>query len=140
MFSDFNQRLYRDPEDVKNWPDVTFKLYHNCRNPVNINKATNLVCDTEFQSLPDMTEGMVPTISKVSQDKMALRAWTLAHDLYPKGGSVILSPYAFANSVMSDAPQVWHKLKLTQDPSKIGEEGYVYFSTIKSSKGLKRRT
>ena len=37
---------------------------------------------------------------------------------------------------MGGADRVWHKLELTTDLAKLGEEGYVYFSTIKSFKGL----
>ena len=136
MFSDFNQSLYHDAEEMQNWPDVTFKLVHNCRNPVGINKATNAICDTDFQSMPGMVEGLPPAVSLVKTEKMALHAWSKAYELYPKGGSVILSPYALKNSCMSEGPEVWHKLQLTTDVSKLGVEGYVYFSTIKSFKGL----
>jgi len=136
MFSDFNQRLYHDADEMQNWPDVTFKLLHNCRNPASINRATNAICDTDFQSMPEIADGVPPAISMVDKEKMALEAWTLAYELRPRGGSVILSPYSFENSCMSRGPDVWHKLRLTEDPNHIGMEGYVYFSTIKSFKGL----
>lgn len=136
MFSDFNQSLYHDAEEMQNWPDVTFKLLHNCRNPVGINKSTNEICDTDFQSMPGMVEGKPPAVSLVKTEKMALQAWSTAYELYPQGGSVILSPYALENSCMGKAVKVWHQLKLTTDLTKLGEEGYVYFSTIKSFKGL----
>lgn len=137
MFSDLNQSLYHDAEEMQNWPDVTFKLVHNCRNPIGINTATNAICGTDFRSMPGMAEGLPPTVSLVKSEKMvALRAWATAYELYPQGGSVILSPYALDNSCMGRADKVWHKLELTTDLTKLGEEGYVYFSTIKSFKGL----
>ncbi len=136
MFSDFNQSLYHDAEEMQNWPDVTFKLVHNCRNPIGINTATNTICGTDFRSMPGMAEGLPPTVSLVKTEMMALRAWSAAHELYPRGGSVILSPYALDNSCMGRADKVGHKLELTTDLTKLGEEGYVYFSTIKSFKGL----
>lgn len=137
MFSDFNQSLYHDAEEMQNWPDVTFKLVHNCRNPIGINTATNAICGTDFRSMPGMTEGLPPTVSLVKSDKVvALQAWATAYELYPRGGSVILSPLALDNSCMGGADRVWHKLELTTDLAKLGEEGYVFFSTIKSFKGL----
>ena len=122
MFSDFNQSLYHDAEEMQNWPDVTFKLVHNCRNPIGINTATNTICGTDFRSMPGMTEGLPPTVSLVKSEKMAaLQAWATAYELYPRGGSVILSPFALDNSCMGGADRVWHKLELTTDLAKLGE-------------------
>ncbi|MDB4108871.1 hypothetical protein N9558_00510 [Porticoccaceae bacterium] len=69
---------------------------------------------------------------------MAQKAWSLVKDLSPDGEAVILSPYQLKNSSMNDM-RISHVHVLTEDISKLGQPGYVFYSTIKSIKGLEGR-
>ena len=68
-------------------------------------------------------------------DSTSARAWEIVSQLQPEGGAVFLSPYKLENSCLANKTRS-HGLELTQEISKIGLLGYVYYSTIKSFKGL----
>jgi len=135
MFYDRNQNLYQSESEPSYLPEVTFRLYHNCRNPSSVNETTNSVCHTEVLSFEGVPVGIAPTFEYAPLDRTAEIAWSKIHDLYPDGGSVILSPRKLSNSCMN-AFQKAFSLTLTQDVSKIGLPGFVVFQTIKSFKGL----
>ena len=135
IFSDQNQDLYSGGEEVLSETEVTFRLYQNCRNTKRLNDATNTVCKVEFPSMKGVPDGEHPSISFCKSELMAQKAWDLAHDLRPEGGSVILSPFTLKNSCMKDSPK-GHGLTLTEDIHKLGRPGYIFFSTVKSFKGL----
>lgn len=67
---------------------------------------------------------------------MAAQAWQLAKDWSIAGGTVaILSPYTLSNSCMGISRK-GHGMQLVDDIQLLGTSGTVYFSTIKSFKGI----
>jgi hypothetical protein len=137
IFSDDKQNVYgQSVEEVS--AEVTFRLYHNCRNTKRLNAATNKICSADVKPMPGMPSGEIPRVSICKEGQMAQKAWSLVHDLSPDGGAVILSPYKLENSCMKHAPKA-HGLHLTEDISKIGWSGFVFYSTIRSFKGLEAR-
>ena len=135
IFSDQNQDLYQGGNGALSETEVTFRLYENCRNTKRLNDATNTVCAVKFPSMKGVPEGEHPQVSLCEPELMAQKAWDLAHNLQAEGGSVILSPYTLQKSCMKDSPK-GYGLMLTEDIAKLGLSGYVYFSTVKSFKGL----
>lgn len=135
MFYDRNQNLYQSESEPSYLPEVTFRLYHNCRNPSAVNETTNSVCHTEVISSQGVPVGIAPTFEYAPLNRTAEFAWSKIRDLYPDGGSVILSPRKLTNSCMNHFKKAF-SLTLTQDVSKIGCPGFVVFQTIKSFKGL----
>lgn len=137
-FADNKQDLYGQGTDDTLGAEVTFRLYHNCRNTERVNAATNRVCSGEVQPMPGVPNGEFPNVTICKVDIMAQRAWTLVKELSPEGGAVILSPYKLENSCMNDFRKAFG-LELTDEIGKIGQQGFVYYSTIKSFKGLEAR-
>lgn len=137
-FADNNQDLYGQGTDETLGAEVIFRLYHNCRNTERVNNATNRVCGGEVKSMPGVPDGETPQVSICKNDFMAQKAWSLVKAISPDGGAVILSPYKLENSCMNDTRRS-HGLVLTEDISKLGQAGYVFYSTIKSFKGLECR-
>lgn len=137
-FADNKQDLYGQGTDETLGAEVTFRLYHNCRNTARVNSATNKVCSGEVQSMPGVPSGEVPKISICKADHMAQKAWSLVKELSADGGAVILSPYKLENSCMSSSRKAYG-LELSDDIRKLGQPGYVFYSTIKSFKGLEAR-
>ena len=135
IFSDQNQDLYQGGNEAITETEVTFRLYENCRNTKRLNDATNTVCNVEFPSMKGVPEGEHPQVSVCKSELMAQKAWSLAHDLRPEGGSVILSPFTLKKSCMKDSPK-GYGLTLTEDIEKLGLPNYIFFSTVKSFKGL----
>lgn len=138
LLADWEQNLYHTDTQQQIGADVTFSLRHNCRNTQLVNAATNGYCQLSVQSLPTIPLGAAPTVVKCTAESMATRAWTVAHELSPDGGAVFLSPYRLENSCLASTPR-GHGLQLTEDLSLLGQKGYVFFSTIKSFKGLEAR-
>jgi len=135
-FADWNQNVYQRQSDTPLGAEVVFHLYHNCRNTESVTIATNRYCEMNVTPMPGSPKGEQPLIEcRGSTDSMAMRAWDIIHELQPQGGAVILSPYKLENSCMAGKLR-GHGLELTQDPSKLGASGYVFFSTIRSFKGL----
>jgi hypothetical protein len=136
FFADWHQDVYRAGNSGALGAEVTFRLYHNCRNTERVNAATNQYCSQSISSMPGVPVGVVPLVARcTSYRAMAAVAWELAHELSPDGGAVFLSPYRLANSCV-DRVRKGHGLELTEDISRLGTPGCVYFSTIKSFKGL----
>ena len=137
-FGDSKQDLYGQSTNETLGAEVTFRLYHNCRNTELVNAATNKVCSGIVKPMPGVPKGELPIISTCKTENMAHKAWELIHNLSPEGGAVILSPYKLENSCMKNSRKAFD-LNLTEDISKLNEPGFVYFSTIKSFKGLEAK-
>ena len=129
------QNLYGQSTEETLGAEVTFRLYHNCRNTVQLNAATNEICSAEVKPMPGMPRGKIPQVIICKSEHMADKAWSLVHELSPDGGAVILSPYTLKKSCMSNSPKAYG-LTLTENLREIGLPGFVFFSTIKSFKGL----
>ena len=134
-FADNKQNLYGQSTEETLGAEVTFRLYHNCRNTVQLNAATNEICSAEVKPMPGMPRGEIPQVIICKSEHMADKAWSLVHELSPNGGAVILSPYTLKKSCMSNSPKAYG-LTLTENLREIGRPGFVFFSTIKSFKGL----
>jgi hypothetical protein len=136
FFADWRQDVYRAGSGDVLGAEVTFRLYHNCRNTERTNTATNRYCRQSISSMPGVPIGVVPLVSRCTSPRaMAMRAWDLAHEFSPEGGAVFISPYRLGNSCV-DAVRRGHGLELTEDIRNLGRPGFVFFSTIKSFKGL----
>jgi hypothetical protein len=135
IFSDQKQNLFQVGKEDLIDAEVTFRLYHNCRNTRRLNAATNSVCHVKVQSMLGVPEGQYPKVDLCRTELMAQKAWDLVQNLSPEGGSVILSPFKLENSCMKNSPK-GHGLKLTEDVHHLGLAGHVLFSTIRSFKGL----
>ena len=137
-FADNKQDLYGQGTDETLGAEVTFRLYHNCRNTGRVNAATNKVCSGEVLPMPGVPNGEIPKVSICKVDSMAQKAWELVNELSADGGAVILSPFKLEKSCMNTSRKAYG-LELTDDISKLGEPGFVFYSTIKSFKGLEAR-
>lgn len=136
FFADWNQDIYKRRSDVSFGAEVVFNLYHNCRNTEQVTNATNQYCEMNVEPMPGSPLGERPMVEyRNSPGLIATRAWEIVNELQPRGGAVFLSPFKLENSCMASFPR-GHGLELTQDVSKLGLPGFVFFSTIKSFKGL----
>ena len=135
-FADQGQDVYRVGNTAMFGAEVTFRLHHNCRNTESTNKATNILCKQSVEPMPGVPFGEHPVLVKCqSAELMAARAWEIVHDLTPEGGAVMLSPYKLENSCVAGKTRAYG-LQLTEDIQLLGKAGYIFFSTIKSFKGL----
>jgi hypothetical protein len=137
-FADNKQDVYKLGGDEILGVEVIFRLYHNCRNTALINDATNKVCSGEVKPMPGIPNGEIPHVTYSKIDNMAQKAWLLINELSPDGGAVILSPFKLENSCMNESRNAYG-LKLTEDITKLGQPGFVFYSTIRSFKGLEAR-
>ena len=137
-FGDDKQDLYKQSTNETLVAEVTFRLYHNCRNTERVNAATNQVCSGVVKPMPGVPSGEVPSISICKVGFMAQKAWDLVNERSADGGAVILSPFKLEKSCMEVIRKAYG-LTLTEDISKLGESGFVFYSTIKSFKGLEAR-
>jgi thymidine kinase len=137
FFSDRRQDLFQSGSGEAFGADVVFQLHHNCRNTQRVNRATNqYLGSSPIQSMPGMPEGELPNVLYCSsKESMATRAWELASQWSSEQGLVILSPYTLSNSCMSNCTK-GHSLTLTENLNDLGKKGFVYFSTIRSFKGI----
>lgn len=137
FFADWNQDVFRHAAAGPVGAEVVFTLHHNCRNTARINAKTNKLRQAEVPSMPGVPEGVDPEVHHCSDKAaMATRAWKLSHDWAPLGGAVaVLSPYTLENSCMNGFRK-GHGLKLVDNIEEFGRPGTVYFSTIKSFKGI----
>jgi hypothetical protein len=133
FFADWRQDLFRAGNSTPIGAEVVFNLHHNCRNTVKINDASNSYLNSSIDSMPGMPVGVAPLIALSKNQSM--RAWTIAKQWSGEGSVVILSPYKYENSAMSDQ-KTGHGLRLSTEISDLGEVGTVFFSTIKSFKGI----
>lgn len=134
IFADSGQNVYRDEEmGVPYQAEVVFTLHHNCRNTIKINDAANHYAKKAIQSMPGMPEGVSPII-EVTRNQ-ADRAWALAKQWSGEGSVAILSPYSLELSAMK-GQKIGHGLRMSEDIKDLGDKDMVYFSTIRSFKGI----
>lgn len=135
FFADWEQNVYKASAQEPIGAEVTFRLYHNCRNTQLVNAATNGCCELAVAHMPGVPLGAAPLVKKGWGGTVAAYAWAAAHELSPEGGAVFLSPFRLENSCLASARRA-HGLEVTEDIALIGKPGFVYFSTIRSFKGL----
>lgn len=133
FFADWKQDLYGAGSGIPIGAEVIFHLHHNCRNTVKINDVSNRVVQTKIASMPGMPVGELPLVNLTTNQAMC--AWDIAKQWKGKGSIAILSPFKLENSAMNTAIN-GHSMKLTTDINLLGTDGFVFFSTIKSFKGL----
>ncbi|MDC5803448.1 NERD domain-containing protein [Vibrio europaeus] len=137
FFADWKQDLYGAGIGTPIGADVVFHLHYNCRNTIKISDASNRCVDTQIESMPGMPIGEPPVIqSSGNQSKVA---WELAKQWNGEGSVAILSPYKHENSAMKGQTS-GHGLRLSQNIQDLGCKDTVFFSTIKSFKGLEAST
>lgn len=137
IFSDRRQNLFRAGSSDAFGAEVVFQLYHNCRNTLHVNSATNSYLGKDpIDSMPGMPKGELPTVfSCATKEAIAMKAWELAKQWNVERGVVILSPYVLSNSSMANSKK-GHGLTLTENLEEMGKPGMVYFSTVRSFKGI----
>lgn len=133
FFADWKQDLYNAGKGTPIGAEVIFHLHHNCRNTQKINDASNHFLNLKIESMPGMPLGVLPRI-EYSKNQV-LRAWEIAKEWVAAGPVVILSPYKFENSCMN-GQDIGYGLRLTREIKEFGMKNTVYFSTIKSFKGI----
>ncbi|WP_332612170.1 NERD domain-containing protein [Achromobacter sp. ESBL13] len=135
FFADWAQNVYKASKQEPIGAEATFRLYHNCRNTQLVNAATNGCCELAVEHMPGVPLGAAPLVKKGWGANAAASAWAAAHELSPEGGAVFLSPYRLENSCLNSARKAYG-LEVTEDIALLGKPGFVYFSTIRSFKGL----
>jgi hypothetical protein len=133
FFADWRQDLYNKSSGTPIGAEVVFTLHHNCRNAQKINEASNRFSQKAVPSMPGMPEGVIPVV-EVAKNQ-AMRAWELAKRWNGESSIAILSPYTLPLSAMK-GQTVGHGLRLSEDIKDLGAKDTVYFSTIRSFKGL----
>lgn len=136
FFSDWKQDIFHAGNTAPIGAEVVFSLHHNCRNTVKINDASNLYLNSRIESMPGMPLGVAPLVQLVNNQSM--RAWEIAQKWSGEGSVVILSPYRYENSSMNGQIS-GYGLRLSTEISDLGKAGTVFFSTIKSFKGIEAR-
>lgn len=139
FFADWEQNVYRSSAQEPIGAEVTFRLYHNCRNTQLVNAATNGCCELSVMHMPGVPLGAAPFVNKGwNAATAAASAWATAHELSPEGGAAFLSPYRLENSCLASARRAYG-LELTENITLLGKPGFVFFSTIRSFKGLEAK-
>lgn len=133
FFADWEQDLYSANKGNLLGVDVRFSLDHNCRNTSEINAAANKYLNLKIASMPGMPIGVAPLIE--STNNQALRVWELAKQWRSDGSVAVLSPFRYENSAMR-LQVSGHGLRLSTDIKDLGKKDVVFFSTIKSFKGI----
>jgi hypothetical protein len=139
FFADWEQNVYKSAKQEPIGAEVTFRLYHNCRNTQLVNAATNGCCELSVVHMPGVPLGAAPLVKKGGGATAAAAAWAAAYELSPEGGAVFLSPFKLDNSCLVSARRAY-SLEVTEDISLLGKPGFVYFSTIRSFKGLEGKS
>lgn len=133
FFADWKQDLYGAGSGTPIGAEVIFHLYHNCRNTIKINDAANRYMHSKIESMPGMPFGEPPIVKATGcQSKLA---WELAKQWSGEGSVAILSPYKYENSSMKGQTN-GYGLHLSKEIKDLGKENTVFFSTIKSFKGI----
>lgn len=138
VFLDRRQDIYQRRTEESLAADVMYRLSHNCRNTVEINKATNAYVGGEIDSMPGMSAGVPVEVECIGRGQMANFAFQLAREWKTggKGNSVaFLSPYVLKNSVLAKHPK-GHGIELTEKLGELQHPSKAYFSTVKSFKGI----
>jgi superfamily I DNA/RNA helicase len=100
-----------------------------------VNAATNGCCELSVVHMPGVPLGAAPLLKKSWGATAAAAAWAAAHELAPEGGAIFLSPFKLEKSCLATARRAY-SLEVTEDIALLGKPGFVYFSTIRSFKGL----
>lgn len=135
--SDDRQDLYSRKARAAVGAEITFSLVHNCRNTVSITETANRALEEHVAPMPGLPAGQEPTV-RVCADRgtMAKTAWELAGTWAADGGRVaMLSPYKLENSSLSEKRSA-HGKSLVTELSEWSKSDAVFFSTIKSFKGI----
>jgi len=135
FFADWQQNVFNLTKQEPIGAEVTFRLYHNCRNTQLVNAATNGCCELSVVHMPGVPLGAAPILKKGWGTTAAAAAWAAAYELGPEGGAIFLSPFKLENSCLASARRA-RGLEVTEDIALLGKPGFVYFSTIRSFKGL----
>ncbi len=135
FFADWEQNVYKSAKQEPIGAEVTFRLYHNCRNTQLVNAATNGCCELSVVHMPGVPVGAAPLLKKGWGATAATAAWAAAHELAPEGGAIFLSPFKLENSCLESSRKAYG-LEVTEDIALLGKPGFVYFSAIRSFKGL----
>jgi DNA helicase IV len=133
FFADWKQDLYSAGKGVPIGAEVIFHLHYNCRNTVKINDASNRYLNTKVESMTGMPVGVSPMVESTSDQ--VKRAWEIAKQWSGEGPVAILSPFKLENSAMK-GQKSGHGLSLSTDIEDLGKKDTVFFSTIKSFKGI----
>lgn len=139
FFADWEQNVYKSSKQEPIGAEVTFRLYHNCRNTQLVNAATNGCCELSVVHMPGVPLGAAPLLKKGWGATAAADAWAAAHGLAPEGGAIFLSPFKLENSCLASSGRAYG-LEVTEDIALLGKPGFVYFSTIRSFKGLEGKS
>jgi DNA helicase IV len=141
FFADWEQDVYSAASLGAIGVDVLFTLQHNCRNTVCINDTSNRLTARRVPSMPGVPAGTKPLVLRRSgAGAVATEAWVTARSWYNGPGSVaILSPFKLENSSMA-ASLKGHGLSLVTSLDEWDTPDTVYFSTIKSFKGIEAPT
>ena len=137
IFSDRRQNLFQAKSGESFGAEVLFNLYHNCRNTIQVNECTNLYLGSQpVISMPGMPEGEFPIIFNCPDKSIAAtKAWELAKQWGADRYVVILSPNILSKSSMANSSK-GHGLQLTENLEEMGSPGKIYFSTVRSFKGI----
>lgn len=133
FFADWKQDLYSAGKGAPIGAEVIFHLHYNCRNTQKINSASNHYLNLKIESMTGMPDGVPPLVELSSNQSMS--AWKIAKQWSGEGSLVILSPYKYENSSMN-GQKAGHGLRLSTNIDDLGKKDTVYFSTIKSFKGI----
>ncbi|WP_313401404.1 NERD domain-containing protein [Stenotrophomonas sp.] len=136
-FMDRRQDLYKRSAEEDVDADVLYRLSHNCRNTVAINKATNACVGSEVASMPGMPDGVAVFVERIGKQKMANRAFQFAKEWKENSNNsvAILSPRVMADSAMSGS-SIGHGIGLTEDIGELQHPRKALFSTVKAFKGI----
>lgn len=136
-FMDKRQDLYKRSAEEDVDADVLYRLSHNCRNTVAINKATNACVGSEVASMPGMPDGVAVIVEKIGKQQIANRAFQFAKEWKENSNNsvAILSPRVVADSAMFGS-SIGHGIGLTENIGELQHPRKVIFSTIKAFKGI----
>lgn len=133
LFADWKQDLYKAGKETPIGAEVVFHLHYNCRNTERINYASNRYLRTDIESMPGMPVGHLPLVEVVRDQ--AAKAWELVNEWAGDGSIAILSPFTYEKSAMYGR-DVGYGQRLSTTLEDLGNKGIVFFSTIKSFKGI----
>lgn len=133
FFADWKQDLYGAGNGTPIGAEVIFHLHHNCRNTIKINDASNRYMHSKVESMPGMPIGEAPIVKYAGSQSVL--AWELAKQWSGEGPVAILSPFKYEKSAMNGQTS-GHGLRLSTNIKDLGAKDTVFFSTIKSFKGI----
>ena len=136
FLADWRQDIFKAGGSSMGGAEVVFTLHHNCRNTQRVNEGTNGYLKQRVESMPGAPEGLAPKIIRCKDARsVADQAFKLASEWDLGKGVAILSPRRRAHSAMAALTRA-HGLSLVESIDKFGTPDTVYFSTIRSFKGI----